>query len=158
MKSIVTLESRIFSSLAHPKRLEIVHILQHGSATVGELSQMTDIPQANVSQHLSILRRFGIVTSQKDAQIRRYELASHHVPKIMDAMRLLLLEHYGVRDIDTDSTLHLHTDPICGMEIAAHQAASSLVAHHTRYYFCGVGCEKKFKSNPEPPISPPVLS
>ena len=148
MKNLTSLESRMFASLANPKRLEILHILQHKSVTVNELVEMTNIPQANVSQHLSVLRRMGLVTSQKLAQTRHYEVASKHIPKIMNAMRLLLLEHYGVKEIQKLEALHLHTDPVCGMEIAAHQAEASVVFNHKRYYFCGLGCEKKFSESP----------
>ncbi|SRR5258708_10266588 len=145
MKNLSTLESRVFASLANPKRLEILQILQHGSVTVNELVDMTGIPQANVSQHLSVLRRLGLVASKRQAQTRQYALASKHVQKIIDAMRLLLFEKYDVESQEKLDTLQLHIDPVCGMEIAAHQAAATHIYNHRRYYFCGLGCEEKFR-------------
>jgi YHS domain-containing protein/predicted transcriptional regulator len=127
--------------------LEILHILQHGNATVNQLADMTGIPQATVSQHLSVLRRLRLVTSIKEAQMHRYKVASEHVSKIIDAMRRLLLERYGVKTPEKLDDLQVFTDPVCGMEIAAHQAAATLVHNQERYYFCGLGCEAKFKES-----------
>lgn len=145
-KSIYTFESRLFASLANSKRLEILHLLEHASLSVKQIMEMTGIPQANVSQHLSILRRLGLVASKKNAQIRIYSLSSKYVPQACTAIRHILFEKHGVKEEGELNALHLHIDPICGMELTSYNAALSLVSGHHRYYFCGKGCAKKFSS------------
>ncbi len=145
MKNIFVLESQIYASLSHPKRLEILHLLSHDALTVNEIVTMTGVAQANVSQHLTILKKLKLVKVEKVAQSRVYSLALPNVASIFDQARTVLLERYGVRELDTLNKLHLHIDPICGMEVTSSGAASSLLHDHHRYYFCGFGCEKQFK-------------
>lgn len=156
MKNIFVLESQIYNSLSHPKRLEILHLLSHDDLTVNEIVSMTGVAQANVSQHLTILKKLKLVKVEKQAQSRVYSLASPHVAKIFDQARTVLLERFGVRELDTLNRLHLHIDPICGMEVTSKGAASSLVHDHHRYYFCGFGCEKAFKKNISRELSLPA--
>lgn len=149
MKNIFILESQIYASLSHPKRLEILHLLQHGELSVHQITEMAGISQANVSQHLMVLKRLKLVTSKKQAQHRVYSLVSTSVPAIFDAARALLLSQYGVREIDVLNRHHLHIDPVCHMEVTAKGAAASSVHNHARYYFCARGCQKKFDQSPE---------
>lgn len=146
MKNIFELEANLFTTLANPKRLEILHLLSHEDLCVSQIVEMTGIPQATVSQHLSVLRRVGVVTSSKQAQNRLYRLHSNHIRQATDAMRKVLLERYDVGTVDAIEALTFHTDPICGMKLTTEQAAASLVVNHKRYYFCGLGCAEKFKN------------
>jgi len=43
---------------------------------------------------------------------------------------------------------HLHTDPVCGMEVDPAKAAGSTEHAGRTWYFCSQGCLKKFKVNP----------
>jgi DNA-binding transcriptional ArsR family regulator/YHS domain-containing protein len=136
MKTVFELESDIYATLAHPKRLEILHLLAHKKLTVGEIVVMTGLTQATVSQHLMLLKKLLLVQSQKHAQQRVYSLSSIKLSKLLATSRSLLVGSHVLPEI--------HTDPICGMEITVHNAATSLVHGHTQYYFCGFGCEKQF--------------
>jgi ArsR family transcriptional regulator len=147
-KTVTTLEAKLFATLANPKRLEILHLLWHQPLTVSEVMQMTGMPQANVSQHLSVLRRFGVVTSKKEGQTRTYSLASISISTILSAARKSLTRKYGLSSADELSELELHQDPVCGMEIVKAHAAESLLFSRQKYYFCGVGCATEFKDNP----------
>ena len=42
-------------ALAHPRRLEIIHLLRDQTLTVTQLYRMLDLPQANISQHLQVV-------------------------------------------------------------------------------------------------------
>lgn len=150
MKTIFELEAGLFTTLANPKRLEILHLLSHESLCVNQIVEMTGIPQATVSQHLSVLRRVGVVTSTKQAQTRVYQLHSDHIRQATNAMRKVLLERYNVQRLDEIEALTFHTDPICGMRLTTEQAAASMVVDHKRFYFCGLGCAEKFKAQEQP--------
>jgi Cu+-exporting ATPase len=57
---------------------------------------------------------------------------------------------------------HTVTDPVCGMNISAADAAGSFEYRGQRYYFCSTSCLDKFQSDPERYIEPkptgPTLS
>ncbi|MEW6201250.1 MAG: metalloregulator ArsR/SmtB family transcription factor [bacterium] len=80
---------RIFTS---PKRLEILSVLRDGEKSVGELSKLASIPQANLSQHLSILREKGIVKTRRDGVTIYYSLTNPKIIKAFDIIREILLE------------------------------------------------------------------
>ena len=82
----MTLHASVCKGLADPKRLLIINALRDGEMSVGELCSTLDLKQANVSQHLAILRDKGLVESRRDGQRVYYSLTS---PKITEAMDLL---------------------------------------------------------------------
>ena len=47
----------------------------------------------------------------------------------------------------TPSATTMEIDPVCGMQVDASRAASSVHAGKT-HYFCCVGCKAKFDKNP----------
>lgn len=145
MKNLFKLESNLFKSLSNPKRLEILHLLQHEPLTVNEIVKMSGIPQATVSQHLTVLRKLRLVKVEKQAQQHHYSLTSSAIPSARSSIREFLLTHYGASGDDALNRMHLHRDPICGMVIAARDAASSMLLQDERFYFCALGCEKKFR-------------
>lgn len=50
-----------FRLLGDAQRLRILHCLQSGERTVGEIATLTGASQSNVSKHLSLLRSAGLV-------------------------------------------------------------------------------------------------
>jgi ArsR family transcriptional regulator len=84
--TIFDLQADICKTLAQPKRLMIIHELRTGEKSVGELASSIGISQPNVSQHLSILRKRGIVVTRREGTTVYYNLAS---PIIGDACDLV---------------------------------------------------------------------
>jgi len=64
----------ILQALADPTRRAIVERLGEGSASVKELAQPLPMSLAAVMQHLQVLERAGLVTSQKRGRTRVCEL------------------------------------------------------------------------------------
>lgn len=56
----------IYKVLANPKRLEILNILKKGESAVETLIDITKLPKANLSQHLSLLRLNGLVQTRRE--------------------------------------------------------------------------------------------
>ncbi len=86
-KELFQLHASFCKGLADPKRLLIINALREGERSVSEICEAVDLPQANVSQHLAILRNRGLATSRRDGQRVFYRLTS---PKIIRALDLLL--------------------------------------------------------------------
>jgi len=83
---LVELHASICQGLADPKRLAILDALRGGERSVGDLSDYLELPQPNVSQHLSVLREKGLVKARRDGQRVMYEVST---PKIFEALDLL---------------------------------------------------------------------
>lgn len=60
--------------LAHPIRLAIIYALKEGTCCVNDVSELLRVSQPNISQHLAILRREGIVAYTEDGKKRCYFL------------------------------------------------------------------------------------
>ena len=56
-----------FKALAEPSRLQIIKILSLDAACVCELSEVLNMSQPRVSQHLRTLKEAGLVTEQKES-------------------------------------------------------------------------------------------
>ena len=68
--------SRILSVLADVQRLRIIECLSEKSRNVGELASCLGKHMVKVSHHLSILRKAGLVKSNRMGRFIYYELQS----------------------------------------------------------------------------------
>jgi len=70
----VTLDAveRRLTALAHPVRLRLVRTLARGPHTTGELAQAWDLTPPEVSRHLAVLRRAGLLTSGRRGRYVHY--------------------------------------------------------------------------------------
>jgi ArsR family transcriptional regulator len=55
----------LFQALAHPTRIAVLEALRDGEVSAGTLAQQLQVEQANLSQHLSVLRARHVVTHRK---------------------------------------------------------------------------------------------
>lgn len=58
-------------------RLHIMWLLAEEEKTVTELANALNITVANVSQHLSIMRSLGAVSSRREGRVIYYHIANH---------------------------------------------------------------------------------
>ena len=65
----------IFKALAEESRLRILSLLMHQELCVCEMEATLNLTQSNVSRHLNMLKRCGIVSSRKDAQWSYYRIS-----------------------------------------------------------------------------------
>jgi ArsR family transcriptional regulator len=83
----------ICHTLANPKRLEIIDQLHRGEMSVTLLAETLGISQANLSQHLAIMRQKSIVTTRREGLSIYYRLSNPKIIQACDLMRQVLLEH-----------------------------------------------------------------
>ena len=57
--------AEILKALAHPVRVLIVKALTKGDRCVCELNELADIDQSNISRHLAILKKSGILSDRR---------------------------------------------------------------------------------------------
>jgi DNA-binding transcriptional ArsR family regulator len=58
--------SETLKAVAHPVRLQIVSGLCRDECNVSKIQDKLGLPQSTISQHLAILRRFGIVKARRE--------------------------------------------------------------------------------------------
>ena len=77
----------IFQALAHPTRLAILELLGNGELSAGRLMEKLGIEQANVSQHLAVLRSKQLVANRKAGNQVFYSVRDPIMTDILQIMR-----------------------------------------------------------------------
>jgi ArsR family transcriptional regulator len=80
-------KASVFQALGHPTRIAIVEMLRHGEISAGVIQERLGIEQANVSQHLAILRSRQIVANRKEGNQVFYSLRNPVLIEVLDIMR-----------------------------------------------------------------------
>lgn len=62
---ITEAKAELFKALAHPARIRVLELLAAGEHSMGELAEGTGLELSHLSQHVSTLRRAGIVDSRR---------------------------------------------------------------------------------------------
>lgn len=81
--------SLLLKSLAHPVRLTVLCSLIEKTLNVGELQKITQVSQSVLSQHLSVLKKQALVTTQRESQTIYYRLAETKIIKIIEVLHEL---------------------------------------------------------------------
>ena len=85
--SLRRFKADIFQALAHPTRIAIIELLQNGELSAGELMEELEMEQANVSQHLSVLRAKMIVANRKSGNQVFYSVRDPIITEVLALMR-----------------------------------------------------------------------
>ena len=73
-----------FQALSEPTRLQILNMLRQGERSVGELAQLCGCSAANISRHLSLLTRHGLVVRESRGNSAFYSMADASVYALCD--------------------------------------------------------------------------
>ncbi|MBI2135479.1 winged helix-turn-helix transcriptional regulator [Candidatus Woesearchaeota archaeon] len=92
VKELCKMHAEICTVFSNPTRLEILNLLREGEMSVTELIEKTRLSQANISQHLSIMKAKGIVASSRDGKNIYYKLTNPKIIKAFDIIRDVLAE------------------------------------------------------------------
>ncbi len=92
-KKLFEMQAELCKTLANAKRLEILEILKtQKEISVNSLAEQLEIPKANTSQHLALLRKAGVVTTRKEGINVFYRLRSTKISDACALTRQILLE------------------------------------------------------------------
>lgn len=139
--------AELLKALANPKRLEVVQLLRQAPLTVSNMERMLGLRQANLSQHLMVLRRISVVVAKRKGKEIYYRLAHDNFAKASDLIRTVLIQRLGRRAVRAAKSLQVVTDPVCGMKLIPAIAASYYRKGRRNYFFCGAGCAKEFRKH-----------
>ena len=79
--------AEILKALAHPIRLEILTKIGAEGAYVMDLYSWLERPQANISQHLAILRAADLVIDEREGMTVKYYLKSEKILEIITEVK-----------------------------------------------------------------------
>lgn len=86
----INLKLETLKTIAHPVRIAILDELSQGVKCVSDFEDFLEISQPNISQHLGLLRRTGIIDYFMDGRLRCYFLKN---PFILDVLDILKKEY-----------------------------------------------------------------
>lgn len=86
---------RIFKALGHPIRYKIVKFLYDGPKCVCKLNENIEFSQANLSQHLKILKDAGILKSEKVGMNIHYRISSEQIKNIIDSVDKFVIDYFA---------------------------------------------------------------
>ena len=73
-----------FQALSEPTRLQILNLLRQQERSVGELAQLCGFTAANVSRHLTMLTKHGLVKRESRGTSAYYRIADASVYELCD--------------------------------------------------------------------------
>jgi DNA-binding transcriptional ArsR family regulator len=87
------MQAEFCKGMAHPKRIRILRELRGGEKSVSDLAKRTALPQANVSQHLALLRRFGLLSSRREGNNVYYAISDHTIVEACELVRSFIAKN-----------------------------------------------------------------
>ena len=91
--SLRQFKADIFQALAHPTRIAILEYLSRGELSAGALIEKLGMEQANVSQHLAVLRAKQIVVNRKAGNQVFYTVRDPIILQVLALMRTYFQTH-----------------------------------------------------------------
>ncbi|WP_247829043.1 ArsR/SmtB family transcription factor [Arthrobacter antioxidans] len=86
-------KANLFKGLAHPVRIRVLELLSAApEVSVSDMLLATGLEASHLSQHLSVLRRYHLVTSERRGLQQFYSLATPRVAELLAVARGLLGE------------------------------------------------------------------
>lgn len=163
-QKLFALQEDALKVVANQKRLEIIHLLSLSELSVNEMVEMLGIRQANLSQHLSLLREAKIVMARREGVSIRYRLTDERVARACSLIKEFLKEqHSNVPEIakmlsrSADGLYPVVKDVVCQMRISLSEASDTIQNDGETYYFCGSGCTAKFGTDPNQYIGKEIV-
>ena len=86
------LKAEFFKALGHPARIRVLELLAERGRSVGELAAEVGLEAAHLSQQLGVLRRVGVVVTEKQGNSVIYSLAAPEVADLLAVARHVLTE------------------------------------------------------------------
>lgn len=91
-RPLYEIKAELFKALGHPARIRILELMASGEVQVSTLLTETGMEASHLSQHLTVLRRAGVVTSRREGNAVFYRTAHPSVEALLNAAREFLVD------------------------------------------------------------------
>ena len=92
-KKVFELHADVCKALGHPLRIEIIDLLQDNELCFTDILEVTGGLKSNLSQHLSVMTKKGILKVRREGQCNYFTLSSKKVAQACRLMREVLIEN-----------------------------------------------------------------
>jgi len=92
-KKIFELHADVCKALGHSLRIEVIDLLQEKELCFSDILEVTGGLKSNLSQHLSVMTKKGILKMRRDGQCHYYSLSSKKVAQACRLMREVLIDN-----------------------------------------------------------------
>ena len=90
MTDAADVKADLYRVLAHPMRLRVLDLLQTHERSARDLQTLLNLDSGATSQHLSALRRQGLVESRREGATAVYKLTDPRVAQLLDLGRQII--------------------------------------------------------------------
>ncbi|MFO1464477.1 MAG: metalloregulator ArsR/SmtB family transcription factor [bacterium] len=97
LEKIYELQAELCRALANPVRLRILDLISEGARSSSQLLEVLEIPKANLSQHLSVLKSAGILAERREGPFRVLSLAIPQIEQACELIRKVLAQRLEVQ-------------------------------------------------------------
>lgn len=97
--SLNDLRAVYFKALGHPTRLKIIEFLREGEKCVCEIIPALQMEQSNISRHLAILKKEGILSCRKEGLKVIYWVSDPRVFQLLELSREMLRYHLKAKTL-----------------------------------------------------------
>jgi ArsR family transcriptional regulator len=85
-RKLIEAQAKVFSAVAHPLRLSIVHYLAEGERCVCDIAEYLQAGRPNVSKHLALMVEAGVLESRKQGLRMIYSLKTPCLLKLLSCV------------------------------------------------------------------------
>jgi DNA-binding transcriptional ArsR family regulator len=89
-QSIHRVKAEFFRLLGHPVRVRVLELLRQGERSVGELQVALDMESSGTSQHLSAMRRAGLLVARRQGTSVYYRVRDPRIFQMLEIARQIL--------------------------------------------------------------------
>lgn len=83
-RELLELKAGVLQAIAHPLRLAILEVLRRGEQCVYRIARRVGAKRSNVSRHLSVMVKAGVLSYRKEGLMVYYRLCC---PCILEALK-----------------------------------------------------------------------
>jgi DNA-binding transcriptional ArsR family regulator len=123
----------ITSAIADPLRLSVMLYLLRGQATYAEIQQHLDTSQSNLSNHLAVLHKAGLINKISNGRRNSYEIAGPDIAHLIEHLMSLQNsqnQKTKVKAIAVARTCYDHIAGKLGVSIFQSLVACDAISHH----------------------------
>ncbi len=95
MRPILQQQARFCRTMGHPMRLYLLHYMHDKGTEVGstELANVSGLPRASLSQHISQMTSAGLVTTRREGRYVYVKVAREVIGQACELVHRALREH-----------------------------------------------------------------
>ena len=101
-QKLYQMKADVLAALAHPLRVAIAEFLRNGEQCVCDIAEYVGAERSNVSRHLAVMLRAGVLEHRKEGLRMLYRLKTPCVVNCMDCVAAVLKEQIAANNAVLD--------------------------------------------------------